>query len=77
VEISSGDRKIMMGIVVDSVSEVINIKSGEIADTPAFGSKMDTTYILGMAKMGGGVKILLDIDRILSSREIDDVASAA
>jgi purine-binding chemotaxis protein CheW len=38
---------------------------------------MDTAYILGMAKMGGGVKILLDIDRVLSNREIEDVASAA
>lgn len=48
---------------------------GEIADTPTFGAKMDTSYILGMAKMGGGVKILLDIDRVLSNREIEDVAS--
>ena len=75
VEITSGERKIMMGIVVDSVSEVLNIKPGEIADTPTFGAKMDTAYILGMAKMGGGVKILLDIDRVLSDREFSDVAS--
>ena len=75
VEISSGERKIMMGIVVDSVSEVLNIKLGEIADTPTFGATMDTTYILGMVKMGGGVKILLDIDRVLSNREFQDVAS--
>jgi len=77
VEISAADRKIMMGIVVDSVSEVLNIKLGEIADTPTFGAKMDTAYILGMAKMGGGVKILLDIDRVLSSQEFEDIASAA
>jgi purine-binding chemotaxis protein CheW len=77
VEISSGDRKILMGIVVDSVSEVLNIKPGEIADTPTFGAKMDTGYILGMAKMGDGVKILLDIDRVLSNHEIEEVASAA
>ena len=75
VEISTADRKIMMGIVVDSVSEVLNIKPGEIADTPTFGAKMDTAYILGMAKMGGGVKILLDIDRVLSNQEFEDVAS--
>jgi len=77
VEISSGERKILMGIIVDSVSEVLNIKPGEIADTPTFGAKMDTSYILGMAKMAGGVKILLDIDRVLSSRDFSDVASAA
>jgi purine-binding chemotaxis protein CheW len=74
VEISSNERKIMLGTVVDSVSEVLNIKQGEIADAPTFGAKVDTSYILGMAKMGGGVKILLDIDRVLSSREFQDVA---
>ena len=77
VEVSGGDRKILMGIIVDSVSEVLNIKTGEIADTPTFGAKMDTAYILGMAKMGGGVKILLDIDRVLSNQDFQDVASAA
>ena len=75
VEISNGDRKILMGIIVDSVSEVLNIKQAEIADTPTFGVSMDTAYILGMAKMGTGVKILLDIDRVLSSRDFQDVAS--
>jgi purine-binding chemotaxis protein CheW len=77
VEISSNDQKIMMGIVVDSVSEVLNIRQGEIADTPAFGAKMDTAYILGMAKMGTGVKILLDIDRVLNDHEFQNVARAA
>ena len=77
VEISGGDRKIQMGIVVDSVSEVLNIKQGEIADTPTFGATMDTDYILGMAKVAGGVKILLDIDRVLSDRDFQDVAGAA
>ena len=57
-------------IVVDSVSEVINIKGSDIEDTPAFGTALDTEYILGMAKMGGGVKILLDIDRVLTTDEV-------
>jgi len=77
VEISSGERKLLMGIIVDSVSEVLNIKTGEIADTPTFGAKVDTGYILGMAKMGTGVKILLDIDRVLSNQDFQDVASSA
>jgi purine-binding chemotaxis protein CheW len=77
VEVKSGDRKILMGIIVDSVSEVRNIKPGGIEDTPSFGAKTQTDYILGMAKMEGGVKILLDIDCVLSEREFQDVASAA
>ena len=65
VEIAGEGKTIAMGIVVDSVSEVLNIRNGEIDDTPGFGSSLDTDYILGMAKMAGGVKILLDIDRVL------------
>jgi purine-binding chemotaxis protein CheW len=77
VDIKGGDRKIQMGIVVDSVSEVLNIKPGEIVDTPTFGAQMDTDYILGMAKMEGGVKILLDIDRVLGNVDCQDIAGAA
>ena len=61
---------VMIGIVVDSVSEVLNIKGDDIEDTPTFGTKLNTEYILGMAKMEGGVKILLDINQVLSGEEI-------
>jgi purine-binding chemotaxis protein CheW len=77
VEISGAGKKIHMGIVVDSVSEVLNIKAGDIEDTPNFGSRFDTDYILGMAKAGGGIKILLDIDEILNIDEIAVLERAA
>jgi purine-binding chemotaxis protein CheW len=64
-------------IVVDSVSEVLSIKANDIEDTPAFGTSLDTDYILGMAKMNGGVKILLDIDEVLSAEEIAVLEEAA
>ncbi len=70
VETASPTGAIMIGIVVDSVSEVLNIKEEDIEDTPTFGTRLNTEYILGMAKMGGGVKILLDIDRVLTSQEL-------
>ena len=70
VEISGGSGTVMIGIVVDSVSEVLNIKGGDIEETPTFGTKLETDYILGMAKAQGGVKILLDIDRVLSRDEV-------
>ena len=73
VEIESRSGTVMMGILVDSVSEVLNIKGDEIEDTPTFGTKVDTDYILGMAKMDGGVKILLDIDKVLSEGEVSDL----
>ena len=77
VEIEGNSGTIMMGILVDSVSEVLSIKGEDIEDTPTFGAKLDTDYILGMAKMDGGVKILLDIDCVLSAREVADMEKAA
>jgi purine-binding chemotaxis protein CheW len=64
---STSGKKTVMGIIVDSVSEVLNIKSEEIEDTPTFGVKLETDYILGMAKVKGGVKILLEIDKVLTT----------
>lgn len=70
VEILGQSSTVQVGIVVDSVSEVLNIKQDEIEDTPTFGTSLNTDYILGMAKMEGGVKILLDIDQVLTSDEL-------
>jgi purine-binding chemotaxis protein CheW len=77
VEIDGTAGTVQIGIVVDAVSEVLNITGKDIEDTPTFGTKLDTTYILGMAKMEGGVKILLDIDRVLNGNEISALEKAA
>lgn len=77
VEISGNAGTILIGIVVDAVSEVLNIKGDDIEKTPTFGTKLNTDYILGMAKMEGGVKILLDIDRVLSNDELSLLSEAA
>ena len=77
VEIDGQVGTVLIGIVVDSVSEVLNVKGDEIEDTPTFGTKLNTEYILGMAKMEGGVKILLDIDQVLSNEEISALEKAA
>ena len=77
VEVDGQDNTVMIGIVVDSVSEVLNIKMEEIKDTPTFGTKLNTEYIYGMAKMEGGVKILLDINKVLSGKEIAALEEAA
>jgi purine-binding chemotaxis protein CheW len=70
VEIDANDMTIQIGIVVDSVSEVLNIKEDEIENAPSFGTSINMDYILGMAKIDSGVKILLDIDKVLSAKEI-------
>jgi purine-binding chemotaxis protein CheW len=70
VEVARGGSKQPIGIIVDSVSEVLNIRGGDIEETPDFGSRLDTRFILGLAKLGSGVKILLDIDRVLGNPDI-------
>ncbi len=70
VEIEGTEGLVLMGVVVDEVSEVMNIREDETEDTPAFGSNINTEYILGMAKKDGKVKILLDIGKVLSPKEI-------
>jgi len=70
VEIKTGNGVVLIGIVVDSVSEVLNIKAEDIEDTPAFGTHLDTSFILGMARIDKSVKILLDVDRLLSGEEV-------
>ena len=56
----------LIGVTVDGVSEVMNIKSADIDDVASFTSKVDTNYILAMAKQGENVKILLNIDQVLN-----------
>ena len=66
-----GERGAMlMGIVVDGVSDVLNLTGTEIENTPDFGQGVTVPYLLGMAKTKGGVKILLDIDQVLTSLEV-------
>ncbi len=77
VEIMSDSRALQIGIIVDSVSEVMNIKGADIEETPNFGTTLNTEYILGMAKVGCSVKILLDINRVLSADELEILNEAA
>ena len=77
VEILGEETTIQVGIVVDAVSEVMNIKAEDVEDAPSFGTKVETDYILGMAHMDGRVKILLDIDRVMTSEAILQTEQAA
>ncbi len=64
---------VQMGIVVDKVSEVLDINGEDIENAPAFGPHVNTDYILGIGKSKDGVKLLLDIDKVLSPGEITDI----
>ncbi len=73
IVVQVGDGKIIMGIVVDEVSEVLDVKGSEIEPPPLMGAAVNTAFILGMAKAKGSVIILLDTDKVLNVDELNAV----
>jgi purine-binding chemotaxis protein CheW len=78
VQVSLPDKtSTMMGLIVDAVDEVANIAASDIEPTPDFGAAIETDYILGMAKIKGTVKTLLDIDKVVTAVNPADLAAPA
>ncbi|MEN8258511.1 MAG: chemotaxis protein CheW [Thermodesulfobacteriota bacterium] len=74
IEVARDDQRAStIGIIVDGVSEVANIKEEQVEPPPSFSADIDTRYILGMAKVDGEVKILLEIDKALSGEELTEL----
>jgi purine-binding chemotaxis protein CheW len=71
VEVVAGSQRFHTGIIVDRVCEVLDIDGGDIEPTPQFDSQVDTSFILGMGKINGAVKILLDIDKVLHDQTLE------
>jgi purine-binding chemotaxis protein CheW len=76
VDLPSGS-KTQMGLIVDGVEEVIHIAAADIEETPDFGGAIDTEYIIGMAKIRGAVKSLLDIDKVLVAAASEQLPQAS
>jgi purine-binding chemotaxis protein CheW len=70
-------RGSLMGVKVDKVSEVLDISGSDIEDAPSVGVQVDNSFILGMAKAKGKVKILLDIDQVLCETEQTGITESA
>lgn len=68
---------VLMGLLVDTVSEVIDIPATEIESAACFGDALDAHYVLGLAKHRTGVKILLNIEAVLADPGLIDMATAA
>jgi purine-binding chemotaxis protein CheW len=68
---------LMMGILVDKVSEVIKMSSGDIEDTPSFGMDVNPEYLLGVGKTGGRIRLLLDIEKVITAASIINLKKAA
>jgi purine-binding chemotaxis protein CheW len=76
VQIEGEAGRMLMGAIVDGVSEVLSLLASDIEDTPDFGDGTSAPYILGMAKIKNKVKILLDINMVLTSQEVQKLETA-
>ena len=63
-------ENLIMGVLSDAVSQVIDLGADEIEKTPPFGTRVKTEYLLGMGAMGKKFCLILDIDKVLSADEI-------
>jgi purine-binding chemotaxis protein CheW len=70
VDVACETGSMLMGTLVDAVSEVLDIQENEIEEAPAFGVGVDTSFILGIGKVKNSVKILLDIDKVLTGVDV-------
>ncbi|MCP4567126.1 MAG: purine-binding chemotaxis protein CheW [FCB group bacterium] len=71
VESSIQGSPVQIGILVDAVSEVLDIEESDIEDAPVIGNNFNGDFIIGLAKTKDGVKILLDIDQVLSASDVE------
>lgn len=69
------DEDLLIGMVVDGVAEVLTLAEADIEDTPEFGPGVVTPYLIGMAKIRGKVKILMDIDMVLNTNDLGDMSA--
>lgn len=67
----------VIGMVVDSVSDVIDLSPDQIHAPPEFGASLDTQYLRGMATMEGRMIILVDIERLMSASDMALIAKVA
>jgi len=71
---AAGAQLMAMGLIVDSVDEVVNLAAADVEAAPDFGAAVDTSYLLGMAKVKGRVMTLLDIDRVVAPETVRAIA---
>ncbi|MGO9088575.1 MAG: chemotaxis protein CheW [Candidatus Sulfotelmatobacter sp.] len=67
----------LMGVMADAVSQVMDIAAGDVREMPTFGTRIKVDYLQGMAQLGKKFVLLLDIDKVLSADEVQDLTAAA
>ena len=73
-EVQTGEGQQVMGVVVDAVNEVLDIDGQDVEPPPAFGSRIRTDFIDGMAKVRGRFVVLLNVNRVLDLDDLQGVA---
>lgn len=76
VQVNLQEQRLTIGVIVDNVSEVLNIQQDQLEPPPSIGASLDTEFLLGIGKVAEKVVILLDIDRVLTGDETSQVLSA-
>ena len=77
VEVKVDGEDVVMGIMADAVSQVIELDDAEIEAPPSFGTRLDVGYLKGLGRAGRGFVLLLDIDRLLSAGETEQLSALA
>ena len=75
VQVAHSNGAVTMGAIVDEVSEVLDINGEQIEPTPELGAAVDTDFILGMGKIAKRVVMLLDVDKVLSNKELASIGN--
>lgn len=68
-------RDISIGLVIDSVSEVLSIPEGDIVPQPEFNTSIKNKYIKGIGKVGNDVKLILDCNKLLTDEETESLTN--
>lgn len=74
VQVTKEGRQVTMGTIVDEVSEVLDIQSSQIENSPEFGTAVDTSFLLGIGKVNNKVVLLLNVDKVMSTDEATELS---
>ena len=77
IQVCHRGQTITLGVVVDEVSEVLDLNAEQISKTPPMGSSVDTEFIMGMGRLESNVIMLLDLDKAFSSQELSEMGAGA
>ena len=71
LDLMINDKKLMLGVIADGVKDVLELASDDIKDVPEMGCNYNSEFLKGMVKLDAGFLMLLNVDRVFSSEEIN------